>query len=410
MGPDGAADLTALTFEDLLGSFTVERFMSEFYQRKPILIPGTDGGRLARSVLDWRGFNRMLHLESHWSEQDLRLVMNGRPVLAEHYCQTIQTPKGPQVRASAAKVRLFASMGASIVADGVQHLSPEIAALADMLAHRFMALTEANIYCSFRNVQAFGAHYDLHEVFALQCEGEKTWRIYQNREDNPVNPPPFTDDARLELDRAKGPLMFEVQARPGDVLYIPRGWYHDAIATADASLHLTLSVTPLSGRALLPALEEIALRDSQFRAYLPDHREDGGAALASHLDDLSRRLAAIMLSKEFTHAVSVAQRKRAGGHTALTLPLVDTLQWFGGTGQSASVVRGRDGAILETGARRIGLGLLHEPAEWMLGRPAFSLQEAKARFPHFGVDELRVLVNGMLSAGCIRSIAPPQLS
>ncbi len=64
--------------------------------------------------------------------------------------------------------------------------------------------------------------------------------------------------------------------RPGDVLYLPRGWYHDALAVDGPSLHVTLSVTPLYGRILFRLLEPAAMQDPAFRAWLPPADRDGG--------------------------------------------------------------------------------------------------------------------------------------
>lgn len=65
-----------------------------------------------------------------------------------------------------------------------------------MLAAQFGARSFANVYCSFRGVQAFQTHFDLHDVFAVQAEGEKTWRIYEARADAPVAPVPPATRAR----------------------------------------------------------------------------------------------------------------------------------------------------------------------------------------------------------------------
>ncbi|HEX8471794.1 MAG TPA: cupin domain-containing protein, partial [Brevundimonas sp.] len=139
------------------------------------------------------------------------------------------------------------------------------------------------------------------------CEGEKVWRLYQNRAENPVNFAPEQTPARLE--RTRGALMQEVRMRPGDVLYLPRGWYHDALAQADASLHVTFSVTPLYGRAIFSLLENAALQDPAFRAWLPPAHHDGGRALQSHLADLGRRLSALAADPQFADDLAMTQER-----------------------------------------------------------------------------------------------------
>ena len=43
--------------------------------------------------------------------------------------------------------------------------------------------------------------------------------------------------------------------KPGDILYLPRGQYHDALTGDRASLHVTFGVAPATGLALFKLLE-----------------------------------------------------------------------------------------------------------------------------------------------------------
>ncbi|NED86333.1 cupin, partial [Streptomyces sp. SID11233] len=60
---------------------------------------------------------------------------------------------------------------------------------------------------------------------------------------------------------------------PGDVLYLPRGWLHSAVAQGAVSVHLTLGVHPWTRHALAAQLAETALatlrEDPAMRASLP---------------------------------------------------------------------------------------------------------------------------------------------
>ena len=47
--------------------------------------------------------------------------------------------------------------------------------------------------------QAFAPHYDTHDVFALHCEGEKVWNIYENFEQDPINHPIFKNSLDISL-------------------------------------------------------------------------------------------------------------------------------------------------------------------------------------------------------------------
>ena len=266
-----------MRFQDLLAPFPLDRFEAEHLGKVPLHVPAAASA--ARTVIDWAGLNRLLAIRSHWSEANLKLIMNSRPVQGDFYLDEVDTLGGRTRRANPAKVDLFLAMGASLVANSVEDVSPEVAAITAALADRFSGKAGANIYCSFQDVQAFASHCDLHEVFALQCEGEKLWNIYANRAASPVVPLEG-EDAQTVIDSVKGPLLMQVRMRPGDLLYIPRGYYHDALATSGASLHLTFAVAPMTGRILFQLIEGLAMEDEAFRAYLPDARAGNGADLA----------------------------------------------------------------------------------------------------------------------------------
>src|SRR4029079_8490190 len=211
---------------------------------------------------------------------NLKLILNSRPVLGEHYLDEAHADR-PKL-ADPRKVQLFLNMGASLVGDHVEEIDSSVRQAAAMLSEQFAATTGANVYCSFEGIRAFASHCDLHEVFAVQLEGEKTWQIYENRADAPVEALDGPD-AQATIDRAKGPVMMTVQMQPGDLLYIPRGYFHDALASTSASLHLTFGVAPLNGRYLFRLLEQEAIKSPKFRSYLPDGRGDR-TQLRVHLD------------------------------------------------------------------------------------------------------------------------------
>jgi len=214
------------------------------------------------------------------------------------------------LRPSPARIQPLLAKGASLIADGVEALTPEIATLSTALSRHFAGLVGANIYCSFGGVQAFNTHFDLHHVFAVQVEGEKTWRLYQNRADQPIDFPADGPDARQWFARTRGPLMHEVLMRPGDVLYLPRGWYHDALTPSGSSLHVTFSVTPLYGRIMFGLLEAAADAVAGSIGDGPIHQRLGAAwNLDASGADLVRRALVLLADHELnasTFAVRVA--------------------------------------------------------------------------------------------------------
>jgi ribosomal protein L16 Arg81 hydroxylase len=393
-----------MRFSELIAPVTAERFMSDFYGHKPLHVPSSAECPRA-AMISWTRMNDLLSLRSHWTEANIKLIMNSRPVSPEHYIREVDTLGGTVRRADLAKVDLFMAMGASLVANSVEDVSPEVRAVISSLGDQFSARAGANIYCSFKDVQAFASHCDLHEVFAVQCEGEKVWNIYENRAAAPVEALTGAD-AQAIIDRAKGRILHQVRMRPGDLLYIPRGYYHDALASSGASLHVTFSVTPLNGRILFRLLEEAAVQDAAFRDYLPDAREANGVRLEERLADLAGRISALVTSNSFKTTVATRQRMLCDPNYQAQLPSRPNLDFYARSDRQAVFEADASGERLKVGGTRIPLGTHGAAAEWLLGRRAFSLQELFATYPHMDQDSLRALVGALERAGAIFAYTP----
>ena len=393
-----------MRFADLIAPVPLDRFMTEIFGRQPLHVPAPPGGT-RRQLVGWSRLNELLAIRSHWTEANLKMILNSRPVFPQLYMDEVDTMEGRVRRANSAKVDVFLGMGASLVANAVEEIAPEVRALTSELGDVFSARTGANIYCSFKDVQAFGSHCDLHEVFAVQCEGEKVWNIYENRAAAPVEQLQ-SGDAQAMIDAAKGKVMLQVRMQPGDMLYIPRGYYHDALASSVASLHVSVSVTPLTGRALFRLLEDAAVQDPLVREYLPDARESGGEPLRKRLSKIAERLAAIATSDEFHRDLRNWQRQLWDPDYEFQLPARKQLEFYARSDQPARIEAGANGEVIRGPRGSIPIGGLGEPANWLLGRAAFSLQELFAGYRHLDQSELRQLVLSLERCAIIYRYTP----
>ena len=75
------------------------------------------------------------------------------------------------------------------------------------------------------------------ELFVCQTQGSKRWRLYEPLDGFRLPSRPSGD---LPEDVIGEPLM-DVVLEEGDVLYMPRGTIHQAVAQDRGSTHLTIS-------------------------------------------------------------------------------------------------------------------------------------------------------------------------
>ena len=392
-----------MRFDDLIAPLSREEFLAEWYGKRPLHIPAGESKR--RGLMGWNELGALLGLRSHWSEANTKLIYNGVPVAGDLYLDNVDTLAGTARRANPAKVDVLLRMGASLMAGAVHEISPEVRALAAALSEEFAGLAEANVYCSFQGIQAFTSHFDVHEVFAVQCEGEKVWNLYENRANAPIELL-SGNDAQARIDAAKGRVAMQARMRPGDLLYIPRGFCHDALASSGASLHVTFAVTPLDGRALFRLLEEEAILDPAFREYLPDARRSGERDLAERLTRLGERMIQILKSPGFAAKLGNRQRQLIERNVAFTLPERGRLDFYARTQQPVELRREACKLLLATAGGTLSLDSTARAAEWILDQAGFSLQQLAATFAYLDEAELEDLVRTLARLGLIVAYEP----
>jgi bifunctional lysine-specific demethylase and histidyl-hydroxylase NO66 len=141
-----------------------------------------------------------------------------------------------------------------------------------------------NAYVTPPGSQGFGSHFDQQDAFILQVEGSKDWTLREPALARPLaheswdhlRQRPGWDAARLEETCPWRRLTL----RPGDCLWLPRGWVHSARSGQVMSLHLTLSLATWTEHwAALELLSRIA--EGSARESLPaDFVADPGCAAA----------------------------------------------------------------------------------------------------------------------------------
>jgi hypothetical protein len=385
-----------MEFSEFVSPFPATEFRAQYYGTRPVHIRRNDGQR--ESLLNWRRFNEVLAITPYWTEDTLKVFFKSRGALRENYCDTTDLRPGASAPVNPAKVKALLGLGASLVANHVHRVCPEVAAVAGMLEREFGARVSANVYCSFKGVQAFKTHFDLHDVFAVQTEGEKVWHVYESRADTPVLPLPPGDEIEKWLTESRGRLLFEAHMKPGDILYLPRGQYHDALTGSQASLHVSFGVSPATGLALFKLLENAAAQESEFRAYLPDARRE--SELRERLTRLADRIATIVKSPAFAIDVLNHQRELARATADYGLPAQAPVAWYS-VARRAQLVRRDEGFAVVFDGGEIALGATHPTVRWILQQKLFSLEDAIARQSGIDRQELRRDIERLVAAGII---------
>jgi Cupin superfamily protein len=124
--------------------------------------------------------------------------------------------------------------------------------------------TQTNAYYTPRGSQGFAVHHDTHDVFVLQVAGEKRWAVYE-----PLLELPLKDQRYSKGLGQAGEPTHELTLHPGDTLYLPRGWLHEAATSDTDSLHLTVGINTYTWMDALRAALVDCAGDVEFRRAVP---------------------------------------------------------------------------------------------------------------------------------------------
>lgn len=242
---------------ELISPLEAEVFLSSFFDKKPF-----KPSEALEPFLTAEDLDRWLEFKDLRTAERLKLVKRGAFLEARDYLND-------DGFASPQKVKSLIREGATLVLNDVLSLNPAVEAFGMKLQRAFKGLVQVNLYYSPRETQGFGSHFDVHDVWVVQCEGEKIWRLYKNREESPINHPLFQNLPQSYHEAQKGPVEEELTLKAGDQLYVPRGVYHDAGTAGGSSLHLTFGITRPIGLDVVSLLFEALIENPFFRRSLP---------------------------------------------------------------------------------------------------------------------------------------------
>ncbi len=168
-----------------------------------------------------------------------------------------------------AVLRHFAQ-GSTLVLQGLHRTWGPVLELSQRLAAELGHPVQVNAYVTPPQSTGFADHYDVHDVFVLQIAGEKRWRIRRPVHDLPLRDEPWTDHRAAVEAAAQQEPVIEETFRPGDCLYLPRGWLHSATALGGTSIHLTIGVHSWTRRHVADRLVEAAVRSASAGPTLRD--------------------------------------------------------------------------------------------------------------------------------------------
>ncbi|WP_435598201.1 JmjC domain-containing protein [Streptomyces anulatus] len=175
--------------------------------------------------------------------------------------------------------------GGTVVLDHADFFDPTLEVACRALGWWSGELTSANAYLAVGETDGFHLHWDDHEVIAVQLSGEKSWEVR-----GPSRRAPMYRDAQRNRTSSEE-VLWKGTMRAGDIMHIPRGYWHTATRlgsdSSGHSLHVTFGFTKRTGVTWANFLSDAARADEEFRRDLDSTEAVAHRVLADKLGDLA---------------------------------------------------------------------------------------------------------------------------
>ncbi|XP_042312214.1 ribosomal oxygenase 2 isoform X1 [Sceloporus undulatus] len=250
-------------FEGLISPMKQDEFFKEYWEKKPLILHRDDPTVAS-------------YYQSLFQLTDLEGIVKhglyyGRDI---NVCKCINGKKkvfNKDGKVSYAQLKKdFDQKKATIQFHQPQRFKDELWRIQEKLECFFGSLVGSNIYITPPGSQGLPPHYDDVEVFILQLEGEKHWRLYKPT----VH---LAQQYSAEPEDKIGTPTHNFVLKPGDLLYFPRGTIHQAATppSVSHSTHVTISTYQNHSWRdffldVVPGLIlDVAKEDIEFRKSIP---------------------------------------------------------------------------------------------------------------------------------------------
>jgi len=267
-----------------------------------------------------KNFEDLVNQSGIWTPDRFEIYLDAKKMPPHNYFSQMSTQGPPKNKLFEMGLQQFLDRGASIVLNDIDTLTPGLKTLRKMLTDFTGGKVECNLYYSQTNHQAFPLHFDVHDVYAFQVSGEKRWHVYEQISPYPINHINFRGLGKETHEKNKGKITQDIVMQRGDFFYLPAGFYHQAICTGNASLHLSFSSVEMIGLEVISQLYEAAVKEAAFRAPINRSLLNKDLGLEDYLEQLAIKFTKLLGEETFVENIKNQLKQYPYPHHKIKLP------------------------------------------------------------------------------------------
>ena len=312
--PDASSRTINTTFSAILGPSQYEEFIAS-YDRSVPWVKHTGCWAGLRELLTWPQLNDLLFNLSDANR--IRLSHNDMEIPPGRYLNRLglrglANDKGKgRIAISTRGMMRVLSEGATLILERLDEIHAPARALAAAIEDALAEPVSLNLYATLTCTPAFSDHFDDHDIIVLPLAGEKRWTI-----SHPARTYPAPYDI-VHTRSGGGPLWRKVDMKPGDFLYLPKGWWHRVVTRGAPSMHLSISIPRTTGLDVLEVIKAKLLANDAFRRDCPspfDRRTE-----KEYWNSLATAIASVLSAMDLGQYRRFVARRRVT-HPPLSLP------------------------------------------------------------------------------------------
>ncbi|MDH6708427.1 ribosomal protein L16 Arg81 hydroxylase [Kitasatospora sp. MAA19] len=150
------------------------------------------------------------------------------------------------------KIRALLDDGATLLMRRIDQWHGPTRDLLARLSAELQRAVEAFCFVTPPGTQGVPLHRDDADVLVLQLNGSKSWRVHEGPADGNWRHGRVDGEPPAEVLRAT--------LRAGEVLYIPRGFAHQAVGNEGLSVHLSLTIREIHMGDLFRSLQKLSAK------------------------------------------------------------------------------------------------------------------------------------------------------
>lgn len=229
--------------ERCINPLNLEEFLNQYWEKAPFINLKTEREETFSDLLSLSAVDEIIS-SSNLRHPFFRLIKSGNLVPVEN-CTT-EWIVGVDRECGLADLNIvydqYAS-GATVELQVMERNCLSLMVFCNLLEKQLRCPTRAIIYLTPEKSSGFPAHFDTHDTIILQIAGVKRWKIWRDPLHLPLPAQYDTVNSNLVREEVNHqPPLHDIVMHPGDTVYLPRGYIHQAFTEDSYSLSISIGI------------------------------------------------------------------------------------------------------------------------------------------------------------------------